>query len=80
MSTQLYKDEMCQIFEMNQKNFMCGDTQTLMDQIRRSDLKISSFEEMFNIIVLNKENIRIGDYQQMHDLLRIIDRKNFQEI
>ena len=50
---------------MNQKNFICGDIQTLMDQIRRSDLKISSFEEMFNIIVMNRENIRIGDYQQM---------------
>lgn len=80
MSTELYKDEMCQIFEMNQKNFIYGDTQTLTDQISRSDLKISSFEEMFNIIVMNRENIRIGDYQQMYDLLRIIDQKNFQEI
>jgi len=70
---------MCQIFEMNQKNFIYGDTQTVMDEIRKNDLKFSSFEEMFNIIVMNRENIRIGDYQQMYDLLRIIDRKNFYQ-
>ena len=80
MSTELYKDEMRQIFEMNQKNFIYGDTQTLMAEIRSSNLKMSSFEEMFNIIVMNRENIRIGDYQQMYDLLRIIDQRNFQEI
>ena len=80
MSTELYKDEMRQIFEMNQKNFIYGDTQTLMNEIRRNDLKMSSFEEMFNLIVMNRGNIRIGDYQQMYDLLRIIDRKNFQKI
>ena len=61
----------------NQKNFIYGDTQTVMDEIRKNDLKLSSFEEMFNIIVMNRENIRIGDYQQMYDLLRIIDRKEF---
>ena len=76
MSTEIYKDEMCQIFEMNQKNFIYGDTRTIMDEIKKNDLKFSSFEEMFNIIVMNRENIRIGDYQQMYDLLRIIDRKN----
>ena len=48
MSTEIYKDEMCQIFEMNQKNFIYGDTQTVMDEIRKNDLKFSSFEEMFN--------------------------------
>ena len=80
MSTELYKDEMRQIFEMNQKNLIYGDTQTLMDEIRSSNLKMSSFEEMFNLIVMNRENVRIGDYQQMYDLLRIIDQKNFQEI
>ena len=79
MSTEIYKDEMCQIFEMNQKNFIYGDTRTIMDEIRKNDLKFSSFEEMFNIIVMNRENIRIGDYQQMYDLLRIIDRKNFYQ-
>ena len=77
MSTEIYKNEMCQIFEMNQKNFIYGDAQTVMDEIRKNDLKFSSFEEMFNIIVMNRENIRIGDYQQMYDLLRIIDRKTF---
>lgn len=77
MSTELYKDEMCQIFEMNQKNFVYGDTQTLMDEIRSNDLKMSSFEEMFNLIVMNREKIRIGDYQQMYDLLRLIDRNEF---
>lgn len=77
MSSELYKDEMCQIFEMNQKNFVYGDTQTLMNEIRSNDLKMSSFEEMFNLIVMNKENIRIGDYQQMYDLLRLIDRNEF---
>ena len=70
---------MCQIFEMNQKNFIYGDTQTVMDEIKKNDLKFSSFEEMFNIIVMNRQNIRIGDYQQMYDLLRIIDRKNFYQ-
>tara|TARA_Y100000813_G_scaffold178438_1_gene145574 strand:+ start:40 stop:282 length:243 start_codon:yes stop_codon:yes gene_type:complete len=79
MSTEIYKDEMCQIFEMNQKNFIYGDTRTIMDEIKKNDLKFSSFEEMFNIIVMNRENIRIGDYQQMYDLLRIIDRKNFYQ-
>lgn len=77
MSTELYKNEMRQIFEMNQKNFVYGDTQTLMDEIRSNDLKMSSFEEMFNLIVMNRENIRIGDYQQMYDLLRLIDRNEF---
>ena len=77
MSTEIYKDEMCQIFKMNQKNFIYGDTQTIMNEIKKNDLKFSSFEEMFNIIVMNRENIRIGDYQQMYDLLRIIDRKEF---
>ena len=74
MSTELYKDEMRQIFEMNQKNFVYGDAQTLVDEIRNNDLKMSSFEEMFNLIVMNREKIRIGDYQQMYDLLRLIDR------
>ncbi len=77
MSTELYKNEMRLIFEMNQKNFVYGDTQTLMDEIRSNDLKMSSFEEMFNLIVMNRENIRIGDYQQMYDLLRLIDRNEF---
>lgn len=77
MSSELYKDEMCQIFEMNQKNFVYGDTQTLMNEIRSNDLKMSSFEEMFNLIVMNREKIRIGDYQQMYDLLRLIDRNEF---
>lgn len=77
MSTELYKDEMRQIFEMNQKNFVYGDTQTLMNEIRNNDLKMSSFEEMFNLIVMNRENIRIGDYQQMYDLLGLIDRNEF---
>jgi len=77
MSTELYKDEMRQIFEMNQKNFVYGDTQTLMNEIRNNNLKMSSFEEMFNLIVMNRENIRIGDYQQMYDLLGLIDRNEF---
>ena len=55
MSTELYKDEMRQIFEMNEKNLIYGDTQTLMNEIRSNDLKMSSFEEMFNLIVMNRE-------------------------
>jgi hypothetical protein len=73
MSTELYKTEMCQIFEMNQKNFVYGDIKSLMDEIKRKDLKISSFEDMFNVMVMNKETIRIGDYQQMYDLLCLIN-------
>lgn len=73
MSTELYKTEMCQIFVMNQKNFVYGDIKSLMDEIKRKDLKISSFEDMFNVMVMNKETIRIGDYQQMYDLLCLIN-------
>lgn len=68
MSTEIYKTEMVELFQINEKNFFIGDKEKLLNEIKEETLNFSSFENMFELVVINRDNIREGDYRQMYDL------------
>jgi hypothetical protein len=76
MSTEIFKTDMVELFQINRPYYVMGDTQSIAKDIETDTLTHSHYEEMFHFALMNKSYIKDGDFLQMRDLWYRIQKED----
>jgi len=76
MSTEIFKTDMVELFQINRPYYVMGDTQSIEKDIETDTLTHSHYEDIFYFALMNKSFIKEGDFLQMRDLWYRIQKEN----